>query len=104
MNLKYVVPDMEKTFGNLEFAGEGEVEQRRVNGRQTVVNRTYNLFSTIQKADNVTVVLPGLIGEKHFEFEERVELVNPRIIADGYNINGRGFTEYKLIADDMVKA
>lgn len=104
MNLKYVVPDMEKTFGELEFAGEGEVEQRRVNGRQTVVNRTYNLFSTIQKADNVTVVLPGLIGEKHFEFEERVELVNPRIIADGYNINGRGFTEYKLIADDMVKA
>lgn len=104
MNLKYVVPDMKKTFGKLEFAGEGEVEQRRVNGRQTVVNRTYNLFSTIQKADNVTVVLPGLIGEKHFEFEERVELVNPRIIADGYNINGRGFTEYKLIADDMVKA
>lgn len=104
MNLKYVVPDMEKTFGELEFAGEGEVEQRRVNGRQTVVNRTYNLFSTIQKADNVTVVLPGLIGEKHFDFEEKVKIVNPRIVADGYNINGRGFTEYKLIADDMVKA
>lgn len=104
MNLKYVVPDMEKTFGELEFAGEGEVEQRRVNGRQTVVNRTYNLFSTIQKADNVTAILPGLMGEKHFEFEEKIKLVNPRIIADGYNINGRGFTEYKLLADDMVKA
>lgn len=104
MNLKYVVPDMDKTFGELEFAGEGEVEQRRVNGRQTVVNRIYNLFSTVQKADNVTVVLPGLIGEKHFDFEEKVKLINPRIVADGYNINGRGFTEYKLLADDMVKA
>lgn len=104
MNLKYVVPDMEKTFGELEFAGEGEVEQRRVNGRQAVVNRIYNLFSTVQKADNVTVVIPALAGEKHFDFEEKVKLVNPRIVADGYNINGRGFTEYKLLADDMVKA
>lgn len=29
MELKYVVPNMEKTFGNLEFAGENEVQQQR---------------------------------------------------------------------------
>lgn len=28
MELKYVVPNMEKTFGNLEFAGESRVEQQ----------------------------------------------------------------------------
>ncbi|HDO8898173.1 TPA: DUF961 family protein, partial [Clostridioides difficile] len=26
MKLKYIVPDMAQTFGNLEFAGENEVE------------------------------------------------------------------------------
>ena len=28
MELKHVIPNMEKTFGNLEFAGENKVEQR----------------------------------------------------------------------------
>ena len=27
MELKHVIPNMEKTFGNLEFAGENKVEQ-----------------------------------------------------------------------------
>lgn len=28
MELKHVIPNMEKTFGNLEFAGENKVKQR----------------------------------------------------------------------------
>lgn len=32
MELKFVIPNMEKTFGNLEFAGEDKVVQRRING------------------------------------------------------------------------
>ena len=43
-------------------------------------------------------------GEKHFDFEERVKLINPRITAEGYKIGTRGFTNYILHADDMVKA
>ena len=30
MKLKYIVPNMAQTFGNLEFAGENDVEQQRV--------------------------------------------------------------------------
>lgn len=46
MELKYVIPNMEKTFGNLEYAGEGKIEQRRVNGRSnTILSRSYNLYS-----------------------------------------------------------
>ena len=45
MELKHVIPNMEKTFGNLEFAGENKVEQRRINGRMTVVSRSFNLYS-----------------------------------------------------------
>lgn len=33
MELKFVIPNMEKTFGNLEFAGEDKVIQRRINGQ-----------------------------------------------------------------------
>ena len=45
MKLKYIVPNMAQTFGNLEFAGENEVEQQRVNGRFVPVTRSYNLYS-----------------------------------------------------------
>ena len=104
MELKHVIPTMEKTFGTLEFAGEGKTEQRRVNGRMTVISRSFNLYSDIQRADDIVVILPASAGEKNFEVEEKVKLINPKITADGYKIGTRGFTNYILSADDMVKA
>lgn len=71
MELKYVIPNMEKTFGQLEYAGEGNIEQRRVNGRPTILSRSYNLYSTIQRADDIVVILPSEAGEKHFESDEK---------------------------------
>jgi len=104
MELKYVIPNMAQTFGNLEYAGEGQVEQRRVNGRMTTLSRRYNLYSDVQRADDIEVVLPQEAGEKFFEHEDSVKLVNARITAEGYKIGDRGFTKYILHADDMVKA
>ena len=104
MELKHVIPNMEKTFGNLEFAGENKVEQRRINGRMAVISRSYNLYSDVQRADDIIVVLPATAGEKNFEVEEKGRLVNPKITAEGYKIGNRGFTNYILSADDMVKA
>lgn len=104
MELKHVIPNMEKTFGNLEFAGENKVEQRRINGCMTVVSRSFNLYSDVQRADDIIVVLPASAGEKNFESEEKVKLINPKITAEGYKIGTRGFTNYILSADDMVKA
>lgn len=103
MELKHVIPNMEKTFGTLEYAGEGNVEQRRINGKPTVLSRSYNLYSNIQRADDIVVILPADAGEKHFETEEKVRLVNPRITAEGFKIGTRGFTNYIMHADDMVK-
>ena len=97
MELKHVIPNMEKTFGNLEFAGE-------INGRMTVVSRSFNLYSDVQRADDIIVMLPASAGEKNFESEEKVKLINPKITAEGYKIGTRGFTNYILSADDMVKA
>lgn len=104
MKLKHIIPNMEKTFGNLEYAGEGDVEQKRINGKMTVMSRSYNLYSDIQRADDIVVVLPANAGEKSFEVEEMVKLINPKIIAEGYKIGTRGFTNYILLADDIVKA
>ncbi|MBC1925499.1 YdcP family protein [Listeria innocua] len=103
MELKHVIPNMEKTFGTLEYAGEGEVEQRRINGRQTILSRSYNLYSTIQRADDIVVILPAEAGEKYFEVEAKIRLINPRITTEGYKIGNRGFTKYIMHADDMVK-
>ncbi|MHA7118774.1 YdcP family protein [Aerococcus viridans] len=103
MELKYVVPIMEKTFGNLEYAGEGQMEQRRVNGRMTTLSRSYNLYSDVQRADDIIVVLPQEAGKKFFESEEPVKLIHPRITVEGYKIGERGFSNYLLQADDMVK-
>lgn len=80
------------------------MEQRRVNGRLTILSRGYNLYSDIQRADDIVLVLPPEAGEKHFEVEDKVKLINPRITAKGYKIGARGFTNYILHADDMVKA
>ncbi len=59
MKLKFVIPNMKETFGNLEFAGEDKIEQRRVNGQLTVLSRSFNLYSNIQRADDIVVVLPA---------------------------------------------
>lgn len=104
MKLKHIIPNMDKTFGILEYAGEGDIEQKRVNGKITVLSRSYNLYSDIQRADDIVVILPANVGEKNFEVEEKVKLINPKIIAEGYKIGNRGFTNYILLADDMVKA
>ena len=67
MKSKYIVPDMAQTFGNLEFAGENDVEQQRVNGRFVPVTRSYNLYSDIQRADDIIVVLPAKAGGEAFQ-------------------------------------
>lgn len=36
MKLKYIKQNTEKTFGNLEYAGDGKIEHSRVNGRNTI--------------------------------------------------------------------
>ncbi len=103
MELKFVILNMEKTFGNLEFAGEDKIVQRRINGQLTVLSRSYNLYSDVQRAVDIVVVLPAEAGETHFSFEGKVKLVNPRITAEGYKIGTRGFTNYILHADDLIK-
>ena len=83
MELKFVIPNMEKTFGNLEFAGEDKTEQEK---NQTDAWRYFlaaSIFIQTYRGQMILwLFLPAEAGEKHFDFEERVKLVNPRIIAE----------------------
>ena len=56
MELKYVVPNMAQTFGNLEFAGENRTEHQRINGRYSPVSRSFNLYSDVQRADEKSIL------------------------------------------------
>ena len=54
--MKYVVPDMAQSFGTFEFAGESEpVFERDKNNRRVLARRSYNLYSDVQKGENVVV-------------------------------------------------
>ena len=66
MEMKYVVPDMAQSFGTLEFAGESEpIFEKDKNNRKFLARRSYNLYSDVQKGENVVVEIPVQAGEKH---------------------------------------
>ena len=95
MEMKYVVPDMAQSFGTLEFAGESEpIFERDKNNRRVLARRSYNLYSDIQKGENVVVEIPVQAGEKHFKYEQKVKLVNPKLYGRGYAIGDMGHTDY----------
>ena len=91
MEMKYVVPDMAQSFGTLEFAGESEpVFERDKNNRRVLARRSYNLYSDVQKGENVVVEIPVQAGEKKFKYEQKVKLVNPKLYGRGYAIGDMG--------------
>ena len=99
MEMKYVVPDMAQSFGTLEFAGESEpVFERDKNNRRVLARRSYNLYSDVQKGENVVVEIPVQAGEKKFKYEQKVKLVNPKLYGRGYAIGDMGHTDNFPIA------
>ena len=88
MEMKYVVPDMAQSFGTLEFAGESEpIFERDKNNRRVLARRSYNLYSDVQKGENVVVEIPVQAGEKKFKYEQKVKLVNPKLYGRGYALS-----------------
>ena len=69
---------------------------------KVIARRSYNLYSDVQKGENVVVEIPVQAGEKHFKYEQKVKLVNPKLYGRGYAIGDMGHTDYVLVADDIV--
>ena len=57
------------------------LEQINLNGSQVLADRGYDSNRLI----DIIVVLPAEAGEKHFQPEQKVKLINPRIV--NVNIN-----------------
>ena len=70
---------------------------------RTVVTREYNIFSRVQE-EELQVRIPGRVGAKTFDFRQQVDLVNPRLIAEGRNIGGSAYVDYVIEAEDIVVA
>ena len=100
MEMKYVVPDMAQSFGTLEFAGESEpIFERDKNNRRVLARRSYNLYSDVQKGENVVVEIPLKAGEKKFKYEQKVKLVNPKLYGRGYAIGDKQNVE-KVVSQE----
>ena len=66
-----------QSFGTLEFAGESEpIFEREKNNRKVLARRSYNLYSDVQKGENVVVEIPVQAGEKLFKYEQKVKPVS----------------------------
>lgn len=101
---KGIVLDVDRSFGVLEYCGAGaERITRGQNGRVRVVERIYNLASSEQPG-NIEVHVPGARVQKSFELLQKVRLVNPVLTASGKAVNGNGYADYTLTADDIEAA
>ncbi len=78
----------------------GYIEQIMNDG--SIKSTFHNLYSDVQRADDVAVVLPAKAGEKHFLPEQRVKLINP-VVDTVANANYRGaYVDWYVKADDIV--
>lgn len=102
MKLEKVVVNVEKTFGELLFLGTGEALRAGRGRSARIVGHTYNLSSDVQPADNIEVIVMNP-QQKSFDYEDKIELVNPHIEAGGRIIGGRAYVDYKLYAEDIKK-
>ncbi|SDN50839.1 protein of unknown function [Fictibacillus solisalsi] len=105
MELKYIVPDKEKTFGAMNFLGynRDRFQYDRVNNRRTDIleARVYNLGSSGQ-GGQIEVTIPGDVELKELDFNEPVELVNPMITSSAQANGNFATVRWTVTADDIV--
>lgn len=98
---KGIVLDVDRSFGVLEYCGIGEERtQRGQSGRPRLVERVYNLASSEQPG-NIEVHVPGARAQKAFEILQKVRLVNPILTTNAKAVNGNGYADFTLTADDI---
>lgn len=69
-----------------------------------MLSRNYNLYSNIQRADDIVIFLPTYAGEKYFQVKNKITFIALRITQKIDKIDNRRFTNYIMLVDDMVKA
>ncbi|WP_339208988.1 YdcP family protein [Bacillus sp. FSL R5-0432] len=105
MELKFIVPNIAETFGEVKFMGfnrERFVYDRATNKRTNELeSRTYNLGSSCQ-GGQIEVTLPAAVELKEFDFMSDVELVNPIIQAQARPNGNFANLAWTVTADDII--
>ncbi|MFE5473272.1 YdcP family protein [Bacillus safensis] len=105
MELKFIVPNIAETFGEIKFMGfnrERFVYDRATNKRtDELESRTYNLGSSCQ-GGQIEVTLPAAVELKEFDFMRDVELVNPIIQAQARPNGNFANLSWTVTADDII--
>ena len=104
MELRFVVPNMEKTFGVLKFSAlRREVHVQNEDGTvsEEIKERTYDLKCNTQ-GRMIQVSVPATVPLKDYDYNAEVELINP--VADTVaNANYRGAdVDWYVKADDIL--
>lgn len=99
-----IVVNTNETFGTLKFMTK-KSERKVQEGRELteeIQDRRYDVRSSKQRGV-ISIILPGDVAEKDFEFYEKVKLVNPRFdpycIAVDFRTLDSGI---RILADDIV--
>lgn len=105
MELKFIVPNIAETFGEVKFMGFNRerfvydrVRQQRTDQLES---RTYNLGSSCQ-GGQIEVTLPAAVELKEFDFMSDVELVNPIIQAQARANGNFANLAWTVVADDII--
>lgn len=105
MELKFIVPNIEETFGEVKFMGlnRDRFVFDRVRNQRTdqLESRTYNLGSSCQ-GGQIEVTLPASVELKEFDFMSDVILVNPIIQAQARANGNFANVSWTVVADDII--
>lgn len=98
--MDFTVYPKPETFGKLEFVAEvGEVTERR-GGKRIPVGTKFAVASAAQR-EVLEVIVLITAGKKHFNEDDELELVDPRIVFVGEKAADNGFVTHKIIAQDI---
>ncbi|MBV7320296.1 YdcP family protein [Bacillus halotolerans] len=103
MNLNFIVPDINMTFGELKFLGLNRERYAYVDGKRTdtLESRVYNLGSSVQ-GGQIEVTIPAYVDLKEFDFFKDVELKNPKIMASARANGNFANVNWTVEAEDLV--
>jgi len=105
LDLKFIVPKMDETFGVIRFAGR--IEKMEVRNGRTMEHKTNFVSLASEKQRKMGVVLPKNVALNELKFKDVVELVNPRLEYETGRTEARGeerpqgFTQAVLRADGI---
>ena len=100
MGFNMFIPDIEKTFGRLYYAGPGETVLFSMNGIE-VHGRFHLFFAEVKQGEAVEALILWDKKEPAVAFDEAVVLVNPRVVGMNYQTETGGSGDMLLVADGV---